>query len=80
MELLDESIGAFRAEIMVGQLGAQTPSFREFKACGAPEFFGANDLIDSHRWISNAQRKNFCHKEAKVGFASCLLRDRHRDW
>ena len=36
MKLMDERLKAFRVEIVVGQLGAQTPSFREFKACGTP--------------------------------------------
>ena len=83
MELLDERLGALRAEIALGQLGARTPSFREFKACGALEFFGAKDPIASHGWITdmeNAQRTSFYPKGVKVGSVTCLLRDRARDW
>ena len=33
MEILYERLGVACAEIMVGQLGARTLTFREFKAC-----------------------------------------------
>ena len=83
MGLLHESLGAFRAGIAVGQLGAQTLSFMEFKACGAPEFFGAKDPISSRRRITdmeNAQRKSFYPDGLKVGFTSSLLRGRTHKW
>ena len=83
MEIMEERLRAFRADISAGQGGARTPSFREFKACGAPEFSGVRDPIVSRRWVAdieNAQRTSSCPEEAKVGFASCMLRDRARDW
>ena len=43
MEIMEEQLRSFRAEIVAGQVGAQTPSFREFKACRAPDFFGVKD-------------------------------------
>ena len=45
--LLDERVRAFRAEITACQLGVRTPLFWEFKAYGAPEFFGAKNPIAS---------------------------------
>ena len=53
MDLMEERLRLFRAEIAVGQIGARTPSFREFKACGAPKFFGVKDPIVSQRWIAD---------------------------
>lgn len=47
MEPSDDRVGAFRTEIIVGQLGAQVLSFREFKACGALDFFEKKDPIAS---------------------------------
>ena len=44
MEILEERIRSFRAEMAAGQT-----SFSEFKACGASEFFGARDPIVSRR-------------------------------
>lgn len=55
MGLLDERLGDFWAEIAAVQLGAWTLSFREFKACGAPEFFGVKDPIASRRWIADME-------------------------
>ena len=83
LEIMEERLRAFRADISAGQGGARTPSFREFKACGAPEFSGVRDPIVSRRWVAdieNAQCMSSCPEEAKVGFASCMLRDRARDW
>ena len=83
MEIMEEQLRSFRDEIVVAQIGTRTPSFREFNACRAPECFGAKDPIASHRWIANmenAQRLSFCPEPTKVGFASCLLRDRAWDY
>ena len=83
MEIMEERLKAFRVEITAGQVGAQTPSFREFKACGAPKFFGDRGPIVSRCWVAdieNAQHTSYCRDEAKVGFASCMLRDRVWDW
>ncbi|KAL7587966.1 hypothetical protein Lser_V15G39918 [Lactuca serriola] len=83
MEIMEERLRAFKADISASQGEARTSSFREFKACGAPEFSGVRDPIVSKRWVAdieNAQRTSSCLEEAKVGFASCMLRDRARDW
>ena len=55
MDLMDERISLLRADIVEGHIRARTPSFREFKACGAPEFFGAKDPIASRRWIDDIE-------------------------
>ena len=83
MEIMEERLRAFRDEIVVGQVGAQTPSFWEFKACGAPKFFKFRDPIVSRPWVAdidNSQHTSSCPDAAKVGFSSCMLRDRARDW
>ena len=49
MEIMEEQVRSFRSEIAAGQIGTQTPSFREFKVCGVPEFFGVKDPIASLR-------------------------------
>ena len=83
MEIMEERLREFIAEIFVGQVGARTPSLWEFKACRAPEFFEVRDPIISRSWvvdIENAQHTSSCPDAEKVGFASCMLRDRARDW
>ena len=35
-----EQLRSFQAEIADKKAGARTPSFREFKLCGVPDFFG----------------------------------------
>ena len=55
LKLMNERHKTFRAEIVVGQIGARAPSFREFKACVAPEFFGAKDPIASRQWITDME-------------------------
>ena len=47
MEIMEERLRSFTAELAAGQVGVRTPSFREFKAYGAPEFFTARDPIFS---------------------------------
>ena len=47
MDLTEEILRSFRAEVAAGQVGARAPSFREFKACGALKFLGAKDPIVS---------------------------------
>ena len=71
LELMDEWLRTFRDDIVARQIGARTPSFREFKDCGAPNFFRVNDSIASRRWITdmeNAQQTSFCPEGEKVGF------------
>ncbi|XP_023737006.1 uncharacterized protein LOC111884940 [Lactuca sativa] len=83
MEIMEERLGSLSDETTSGQIGDRTPSFWEFKVCGALEFFGVRDPIVSRRWVAdieNAQRTSYCPDVAKVGFASCMLRDRARDW
>ena len=82
IEIMEEQLRSFRAEIVAGQIGTRTPSFREFKACGVSDFFGVKDPIASRCWIAgmeNAQHTSFCPDAAKVGFTSCMLRDRAQD-
>ena len=78
MDIMEERLMSFRAEIVAGQVGARTPSFQEFMACGALEFFGVSKPIVSRCWVAdmkNAQCTRFCPDVAQVGFASCMLRD-----
>ena len=49
----------------------------------APEFFRAKDPIVIRRWVTdieNAYRMSSFPDAEKVGYASCMLRDRARDW
>lgn len=69
MKLLDGCLGDFWANIVAGRFGAQTLSHREFKARGAPKFFGEEDPIASPY-----------SKGSKVGVASCLQGDRFHNW
>lgn len=82
LEILDERLGAFRTKMMA-LLGARTLTFREFRAYGAPNYHGARDPIASSRWladVANAFRTSKCPEGDKVRLASCLLKDRGRDW
>ena len=82
LEMLDERLGAFRIE-MVGMIWVRTLTFREFSACGAPDYHGARDPIASSRWladVANAFRMSRCPEGDKVRLASYLLKDRARDW
>ena len=62
---------------------SRTMTLREFKTCGAPDYYGARDPIVSTRWLAdfaNAFRTSRCPEGDKVRFASYLLKDRERDW
>ena len=48
LEILDERLGAFRTEMMA-LMGTRTLTFRDFRACGAPDYHGARDPIASSR-------------------------------
>ena len=64
-------------------MGDRTLTFYEFRACGAPKVFGKKDPIISRRWLAevgNIFQSSLCHEEAKVRIASCLLKDKDRDW
>ena len=68
---------------MVLLVGTCSLTFREFCACGAPEFFGKKDPIASRWWIAdigNAFWSSLFLEEVKVRLASCLLKDRAHDW
>ena len=68
LEILDERLGAFRTELMA-MLGAHTLTFREFRACGAPDYHGARDPIASGRWladVANAFHSSRCPAGDKV--------------
>ncbi|XP_023742111.3 receptor-like protein EIX2 [Lactuca sativa] len=58
LELMDEKLGAFRTEI-IAMMGARTLKFREFRACGAPDYNGDRDLIPSSRWLANVANAFF---------------------
>ena len=76
LEHLDEKLGAFRTEI-AAMMGSCTFNFREFRACGAPDYHGARDPIASTRWltdVANAFRTSRCPEGDKVRLASCLLK------
>ena len=64
-------------------MGLRTLTFREFKACGAPDYHLARDPIASTRWlvdVANAFRTNRYPEGNKVRLASGLLKDRTHDW
>lgn len=74
-------MGTFRVEVLAINW-ARTLLFREFRTCGAPEFFREKDPISSRRWLvgmAKAFWMSFCPEGSKVRFASCLLKDRARD-
>ena len=52
LEILHERLGAFRTEMMA-LLGVRTLTFREFRACGAPDYHGARDPVASSRWLAD---------------------------
>ena len=45
MEIMEERLRCFQAEIAIGQIGDRAPSFWEFNVCGVPGFFGFKDPI-----------------------------------
>ena len=68
---------------MVAMMGAGTLIFHEFRACGAPKFFGKKDPVArKHRFVDtvNAFHTTRCPNGEKVRFSSCLLKDRDQDW
>ena len=81
LELMDERLSTFRAEV-AAMMGSHTLTFRDFRACGAPDYHGARDPIASTRWlvdVTNAFRTSRCPEGDKVRQASCLLKYRARD-
>ena len=57
--------------------------FREFRACGAPDYHGARDTIASIGWladVANAFRTSRFPNGDKVRLASCILKDKALDW
>ena len=68
---------------MMTLVGAQSLKFREFRACGAPNYHGMKDPIASRCWladVANAFHTSHCPEGDNVRLASCLLKDRARDW
>ena len=64
-------------------MGARTLTFREFRACRAPEFLGKKEPIMIRHWLTdvrNAFRSSLGNKETKVRLASIHLKDKARDW
>ena len=82
MELLDERLSAFRTKV-AAMMGSLTLTFRDFRACGAPDYHRARDPIASSRWlgdVANAFRMSRCLEGDKVRLASCILNDKARNW
>lgn len=48
INILDEHMGVFRIET-VDMVGVRTLTFQEFHVCGAPEFLGRKNPIDSRK-------------------------------
>ena len=67
LEFMDEKLSTFRAE-MTAIIGSRILTFREFGACGAPDYHGARDPIASTRWladVANAFRTSRCPDGAR---------------
>lgn len=83
IELMEERLGVFHVELKISQFGSYTLTFRDFRSCGDPEFFGKKGPISSRGWIAdmeNAQMTRSCHTGEKAKFSTCLLRDWDRHW
>ena len=78
MELLDERLSAFHTEV-AAMIGSRTLTFREFRACGSPDYHGARTLLLAE-YVSNAFSTGTCPEGDKVQLASCLLKDMAQDW
>ena len=82
LELLDERLSAFRTEV-AAMLGSLTLTFKDFRACGAPDYHGAQDPIVSTRWlvdVANVFHTNRCPEGDKVRLVSCHLKDGTHVW
>ena len=82
LEVLEERLSSYCSEMMT-IAGARSLTFRELRACGAPDYHGEKDPIGSKRWltdVANAFRTSRCPKGGKVILESCLLKDKARDW
>ena len=68
LELFDERLSAFCTKV-ASMMGSHTLMFREFRACGAPDYHGAWDPIASSRWladVANAFRTSRCPKGENI--------------
>ena len=82
-EMMEEHLQAFRADLSVRQYGSHTLIFKDFRGCGAPEFFKVNDPIVARWWISDiecVQMTRFCLEGSKVRFVVGCLRKQAQDW
>ena len=82
MEVLVERLGSLRSE-MVALIGACSLTFGKFRTCGALDYFGEKNPIASRQWlvdVANTFPTSNCPDGAKVRLASCLQKDRARDW
>ena len=52
LELLDERLSLFRIEV-VAMMGSHTLTFKDFRACGAPDYHGAREPIASSKWFAD---------------------------
>ena len=51
LEFMEDHLGAFPTELAADQFGPRALTFREFRACGALEFFGKKGPNISRRWV-----------------------------
>ena len=79
IEVMEDQFRIFRANLAASQYGAHILSFKDFKGCGAPNFFVVKDPIIARHWIAEivcAQMTSFCPKGSKVRFVAGCLRER----
>ena len=82
IELMEDCHREFRSDMAPCQSGTHTLSFKDFRGCEAPDFYGVKDPIVARRWIVDieyAQVMSFCPEGSKVRFATGCLRERARD-
>lgn len=83
IEMMDNHIRTLLTELVAGQFGAHTLTFRDCRVCRAPEFFGKKDPIARMCWIMYMEcdfQNIFYPESSKTRFSTYLMRDRARDW
>ena len=69
IELTEVRLRDFRSDMAHSQSGTRTLSFKDFRGCGAPDFFGVKEPIVAIWWIADiasAQLTSFFHDGSKV--------------
>ena len=51
INLMEDRLRIFRTDLAASHPGARTLSFKDFRGCGAPDFFGVKDPIVARQWI-----------------------------